>query len=166
MKSILTAITMLIAMALNAQSAPAEQPKPFTQEELYNTIIALDKAVFDAYNNCDIEVFKSFFSDDVEFYHDKGGVALGIINLAESLRKNLCSTPGQKVRREAVTATLKVYPMHNYGAILTGYHIFFQVTNDIKKFTGKAQFTHLWQFKDGNWKITRVLSYDHQPAGE
>ncbi len=157
---------MLIAAALHAQSSPTEDPKALTQEELYATIIALDKVVFDAYNNCDIEVFKSFFSEDTEFYHDKGGATLGNINLAESVRENLCSTPGQKIRREAVAATLKVYPMDNYGAILTGYHLFFRTANGTEEFTGKAQFTHLWQFKDGKWKITRVLSYDHQPADE
>jgi len=26
---------------------------------------------------------------------------------------------------------------------------------------GEAKFVHLWQNKDGAWKITRVLSYDH-----
>ena len=166
MKSILTAIALLVAAALHAQSTPAKEPGPITQGDLYDTIIALDKAVFDAYNNCDTELFKTFFADDTEFYHDKGGVTLGNASLAESIRKNLCGTPGQKIRRQAVAATLKVYPMDNYGAILTGYHLFFRTVNGVEEFTGKAQFTHLWQFKDGKWKMTRVLSYDHQPAGE
>jgi hypothetical protein len=26
---------------------------------------------------------------------------------------------------------------------------------------GEGKFVHLWQNKDGAWKITRVLSYDH-----
>jgi hypothetical protein len=26
---------------------------------------------------------------------------------------------------------------------------------------GEAKFIHLWQFKNGDWKITRVISYDH-----
>jgi hypothetical protein len=26
---------------------------------------------------------------------------------------------------------------------------------------GEAQFTTLWQSKDGNWQITHVISFDH-----
>jgi hypothetical protein len=29
---------------------------------------------------------------------------------------------------------------------------------------GEAKFIHVWQNKDGVWKITRVISYDHQAA--
>ncbi len=26
---------------------------------------------------------------------------------------------------------------------------------------GEAKFLHIWQLKDGSWKLTRVVSYDH-----
>jgi hypothetical protein len=26
---------------------------------------------------------------------------------------------------------------------------------------GEAKFLHIWQLKDGTWKLTRVVSYDH-----
>jgi hypothetical protein len=29
---------------------------------------------------------------------------------------------------------------------------------------GEAKFVMLWQYKDGAWKITRVISYDHGAA--
>ena len=31
---------------------------------------------------------------------------------------------------------------------------------------GEASFIHLWQYKDGAWKITRVISYDHHAAAK
>jgi hypothetical protein len=31
---------------------------------------------------------------------------------------------------------------------------------------GEAQFIHLWQYKGGAWKITRVISYDHHAAAK
>jgi hypothetical protein len=29
---------------------------------------------------------------------------------------------------------------------------------------GEGKFVTLWQFKDGAWKITRAISYDHEAA--
>lgn len=162
MKSLFTIVCLAVVASMHAQ--PPGNAKPVTQKDLYNTIVTLDKAVFEAYNNCAVESFKSYFSDDAEFYHDKGGVTLGAVNLAESMRNNLCSNPELKIYREVVQGTLNVYPMDNYGAILTGEHYFYEVTAAGKKRTGRAKFTHLWQYKDGKWKMTRVLSYDHQPA--
>lgn len=45
-----------------------------SQEELNRAITSLDTALFDSYNRCDLEKFSSFLADDVEFYHDQGGV--------------------------------------------------------------------------------------------
>lgn len=162
MKYILSAIIIMATGITYAQSKT--ETYPANRQELYNTIIALDKAVFDAYNKCDIAAFESYFTADTEFYHDKGGVTLTSTKLAESVKNNLCGTPGRKVIREAITGTLEVYPMDNYGAILTGDHLFYEEVNGTRKLTGKAKFTHLWQFKDGKWKMSRVLSYDHQTA--
>jgi hypothetical protein len=74
-----------------------------SQEELDKAIAALDAALFDSYNRCDLEKFSSFFVDDVEFYHDQGGVTLGKEKLTESIKKNICG----KVTRELVAGTLQ-----------------------------------------------------------
>jgi hypothetical protein len=50
--------------------------------------------------------------------------------------------------------------MHGYGAVEMGVHRFYQPKVGIEA-TGEAKFIHLWQNKDGAWKITRVISYDH-----
>jgi len=139
----------------------------FAQQQttsLYDAIIEADKAVFDAFNTCDIEKFRSYFTDDAEFYHDKGGVTLGGDKVALSVQNNICGNPAVKVRREAILGTFKVYQMDNYGAILTGDHYFYETINGVEKRTGRATFTHLWQYKDNRWKMTRVLSYDHHSA--
>jgi hypothetical protein len=41
-----------------------------------------------------------------------------------------------------------------------GSHRFYQAVKGGDA-TGIAKFIHLWQKKDGVWKITRVISYDH-----
>jgi ketosteroid isomerase-like protein len=126
--------------------------------ELFLRIASLDGALFDAYNRCDLEMFGTFFIDDVEFYHDQGGVTLGRQNLTESVKKNICG----KVRRELVPGRLEVYPMQGYGAVAIGVHRFHAAKMKQSEPTGEAKFVHLWQNKDGAWKITRVISYDHR----
>jgi hypothetical protein len=47
-----------------------------------------------------------------------------------------------------------------------GVHSFYELDAQNGKCgpVGVAKLIHLWQFKDGAWKITRVISYDHGPA--
>jgi hypothetical protein len=55
--------------------------------------------------------------------------------------------------------------MNNYGAILTGEHVFYILEKGkSERLDGLAKFTHVWRFKDNEWKMHRVLSYDHGPA--
>jgi len=133
-----------------------------SQAELDKAVAALDAALFDAYNRCDLEKFSSFFADDVEFYHDQGGLTLGRAALTESVKKNICG----KVSRELVPGTLQVYHMKGYGAVEMGTHRFHHPGHDDTEPVGEAKFTHLWQYKDGAWKITRVLSFDHHAAAK
>jgi hypothetical protein len=111
-----------------------------------------------------------FFSKDVEFYHDMGGPSFGSTSLIENFTKNLCKPDYSfRLRREAVGGTYHVYPLKEsgviYGAILTGEHIFYILEKGKpERLDGLAKFTHLWILKDGSWKMTRVLSYDHGPA--
>jgi uncharacterized protein YneR len=107
----------------------------------------------------------SFFTEDLEFYHDKGGLTAPKAAFVESTKKNLCGNPGWRLRREAVAGTVKVYPLNNYGALISGEHVFYiNETGKKEKLDGLAKFTQLWQFKNNEWKMSRVLSYDHGPA--
>jgi hypothetical protein len=142
-----------------AQSTPAT---------LTATILHLDSLFWRTYNQCDTVGFKEFFTPDVEFYHDKGGVTLGIDSLVLSM-KNLCRNPGYRLRREAVEGTIHVYPMAKngviYGAIISGEHVFYILEKDKpERLDGHAIFTHLWLLKNNQWKMARVLSYSHGPA--
>jgi len=118
----------------------------------------LDAEVFDAYNRCDLEKFGSFFTEELEFYHDNGGLTDRTRqSLVESVKKNICG----KVRRELVPGTLEVYPLHGYGAVEIGVHRFHHPGRDDVEPVGEGKFVQIWQNKDGKWKITRVISYDH-----
>lgn len=140
------ALLVLLALPLSAAS-----PDP----ELTRTITALDKQLFDAFNNCELDKLKGFFADDLVFHHDEGGTTNGNTVMAEQVKKFICG----KVTRELVSTT--VYPMKGFGAVQTGVHRFHHPGHDDTEPVGEAQFFHVWEQKDGVWKITRVFSYDH-----
>lgn len=146
----------LLMAALAACSAQSLESIK-SPEELKKLIASLDTALFDSYNHCKLDKFAAFLAEDVEFYHDQGGVTIGSKAVADSVGKNICG----KVTRELVPGSLQVYPMKGYGAIETGIHRFHHPGHDDTEPVGEARFTHLWQYKDGAWRITRVLSYDH-----
>ncbi len=109
---LLLPLLALFVVRASAQAVPALE-NINSQAELDKAVAALDAALFDSYNRCDLEKFASFFTDDVEFYHDQGGVTLGKAALTDSVKKNICG----KVTRELVPGTLQVYHMKGYGAV-------------------------------------------------
>jgi hypothetical protein len=141
---------LLAAPLADAQTAPAPEP-------LLQTIQSLDTQLFDAYNHCDLEKFGSLLADDLEFYHDKSGLSVGRQALVEGIKNNICG----KVTRELVPGILEVYPIANYGAVEIGVHRFHHPGHENTESVGEAKFIHLWQNKDGVWKIARVISFDH-----
>ncbi len=150
---LMLAATVLCLSRADAQSLDSIK----SQEDLDKVTAALDASLFDAYNTCDLKKFASFFADDVEFYHDQSGLTIGKEKLTEAVKNNICG----KVTRELVPGSLHAYVMKGYGAIQVGVHRFHHPGHEDTEQVGEARFTHLWQYKDGAWKITRELSYDH-----
>ncbi len=136
----------------NYRSAKNYQPDDIG---LYNTIVALDSAFFVAYNTCDVNLDKyaSYYTDDVEFYHDKGGFTNSKNELVEGTQKYICG----KVTRELVKGSIEVYPIPNYGAIEIGLHMFHNNTEPDHKPT-IGRFTIIWKREANDWKITKVIS--------
>jgi len=153
------ALMVLLSGAFGRADAQAVQSLDSmkSQEELVKAITTLDAELFDAYNTCNLEKFGSLIAEDVEFYHDQGGVTLGRAALVESVKNNICG----KVTRVLVPGSLEVYHMNHYGAVEIGVHRFLHPGTQDHDVVGEAKFIHLWQYKDGAWKITRVISYDH-----
>lgn len=149
------AVCLLIAQA----ALTGQTPKP---DALRVTIAGLDKVLFDSYNSCDLEKFASLFDDGVEFYHDNTGLMVGKQNVVDAVKQNICG----KVQRALVPGTLEVYPLRNFGAVELGTHRFYHPGAAGRQLAGEAKFIQLWQNKDGVWKVTRVISYDHKPLTE
>ncbi|WP_205746166.1 MULTISPECIES: nuclear transport factor 2 family protein [Dyella] len=147
---------MMFAALACCASLGAAASDDDTDPELTRTIAGLDQKVFDAYNRCDLDTFTTFFAPDVEFYHDKGGATFDRQSVVDNTRKYIC----HKVKRELLTATLKVYPIKDYGAIEEGEHRFCELATG--KCEGSAKFLMIWRLKDGQWQMTRVVSFGHR----
>jgi ketosteroid isomerase-like protein len=141
---------LALTAASTAQAAPLS-----SQDPVYKAIAAADTAVFGASNRCDLDTFGSYFTDDLEFYHDQSGLSVGMADLIQKTKNNICG----KMVRELVPGSLRVFPLPGYGALELGTHRFLHPgdPNDI----GQADFLHVWQLKGGSWKISRIISYDH-----
>lgn len=138
-----------------AQLAPYKPKDP----ALYKTIVHMDSVCFAAFNAQDVEALKLYFSPDLEFYNDGGdvtGFAQTMLNFKAMFARNKSSG----LRREVVAGSLEVYPLHGYGAIEEVVHRFIHVENG-KEEVGTMKFVCTWQLKDGAWRMTRVISYNH-----
>jgi ketosteroid isomerase-like protein len=131
-----------------------------TQSEkdvLYNEIARMDSVLFSAFNNHDAEKMSTMFTKDLEFYHDKNGLS-GYEATVEAFKRLFGQN--NEMRRELVKGSLEVYPINNYGAVEIGNHTFYHM-EDGKIIQGTFKFIHLWKKENGQWKISRIISYDH-----
>jgi hypothetical protein len=156
----------LLLITVLVQSTVLAQP---TLQNLSNTIRHHDSLFWQAYNSCDLKNMEKYFTDDLEFYHDKGGFAKGKAQTLETSRKNLCSNNNFRLRRDEVPGSTQVYPLMKndtiYGAVFSGEHVFYTIeNNNPPKISGQAKFTHIWLFQNNTWKMSRIISYDHGPV--
>ncbi len=139
------------------------------ETDLATELASIDSVLFErAFNHCADEKLAAFFTEDLEFYHDKSGLEFTLRQqFIDSMNCDERFVNGQpKTKRVRDEKSLRVYPLNNYGAIQTGVHYFHEHQEDGSyKRVGVAQFTHVWKKEEsGAWRISRVLSYDHQPA--
>lgn len=151
---------VLISFGINAQVS--------RDSELFKILKHNDSLLFDrGFNNCELEAFIHLLSEDLEFYHDQGGVTTTKDQFVEQYKKGICGNPNYRSRRELIPGSLEVFPMYNngklYGALQKGIHRFFEKPKDKPEIPGStARFTHLWILDGEQWMLTRVLSYDHE----
>lgn len=121
--------------------------------KLYNEIAKMDNLYFNAYNTCDMETQAKIYDEDLEFFHDKGGLATSKSDILKSLKENICN----KVTRTLIKGSVEVYPIKDYGAIQFGYHKFFNKEEPNAK-SIPSKFVVVWKNKNNSWKITKVIS--------
>lgn len=122
-------------------------------QELYREIVQMDSIWEDSYNHCKMDVQQQLISENIEFYHDIGGLSTSKEKLMNAYKKNICG----QVTRELLKGSIEVYPIKDFGAVEMGYHRFHSI-HDTGPNSHYARFIHIWKKEDNQWKITRVIS--------
>jgi hypothetical protein len=147
--------TVVILTITSFQFASAKTDP--TSGVLYNEILHMDSVLFNAFNSRDINKLMQCFDPGLELYQDNIGVR-NYSQTAEAFdglfKKDYILT------RKPVPGSIEVYPIKDYGAIETGQHTFSHIENG-KPETATFKFMHVWQKKEGIWRITRLITYDH-----
>lgn len=88
------------------------QVDPASSGPLYAELARLDSLLFDAFFvKCDTQKTISFFTDDLEFYHDVTGLKAG-----QAARDAFQQCPRDNGgTRQLVEGSLRVYPIKDYG---------------------------------------------------
>jgi hypothetical protein len=152
-KQLISAILIIISL-LSVNDLKAKSPG---DKLLYDSIRGVDSAMFAAFNSRNFEVFRNYFSEDLEIYQDN----IGVRNYKEAMTafRGLFDL-NYVLSRSLEKGSLEVYPVKDFGAIETGMHTFCHWESG-KQDCGTFKFVHIWKHRNGEWKITRIITYDH-----
>ena len=125
-----------------------------------------DTALFTTmFDRCDPATLADLVTDDLEFYHDRGGLtatrAVFVADYAKGCEAKKASDAWRS-RRELVPGSMRVYAIPGVGAVEEGSHVFYERQGDgPETLTGRARFSVLWRLEDGHWRLARAFSIDH-----
>ena len=98
-------------------------------------------------------MMNSLISEDLEFYHDQGGLTTSKSQLMEAVKKNICG----KVTRVLKAGSIEVTEIPGFGAVEIGMHGF-RSSQQPDQHVHFARFVHVWKRDKNGWAITRVIS--------
>ncbi len=138
--------------------------------DLYKIIISGDDALFNiGFNRCDVSQFENLLSEKFEFFHDKDGIS-DKPEFISNLKNGLCKSPETyQSRRELVAGSTEIYPLYKnkvlYGAVQAGVHKFYETSaGKPERYASTAKFMNVWLLEDGEWKLNKSFSFDHQAS--
>ena len=163
-------LPLLAAAVAVAASVPVSVP---ARTELTRQIERADSELFQLFfeGPCDVPRFRAMITDDVEFYHDKGGFNVrrteDFVGQFRERCAKLSDPTSWRQRRKLVASSLHVDPIPGWGAMEIGDHLFYERQGAAGKWklVGKASFAMVWVLgSDGKWRVSRVLSFAHAAA--
>jgi hypothetical protein len=126
-------------------------------QQLFDTIFRYDNLMFDAFHQRNIQSFQKYFTADLEIYQDNIGVRRydeAMKAFAELFLKEYV------LKRMLIPGTMEVYPIQGFGAIQTGWHSFSHAENGVFV-CDTFKFMHIWKQELQEWKVSRIVTYNH-----
>lgn len=153
----------LVALAVPAAARPqsAESgPDAAAIGSLRDELGRMDRIFFGAlFADCDAAAANALLSEDVEFYDDRTGLSTGD-EVREGFERLAADCPAENgVRRVLLPNSVEVYPIHGIGALQTGIHHFVESNASSSTI---ARFYVIWSNGHGTWKMSRIMSVDHE----
>ena len=140
--------TLSLLLLLVNQWCYSQTENYSSEESLRQEILQMDSLLFDvAFNQCDLEVYKTIIKDGLEFYDDRTGLNTDVEKEYASFQDK-CSRPFIET---------EVSKLGNYGAVQTGRHTFY---NDLVA-VQTAKFITIWEKTENGWIVKRAVSYGH-----
>jgi hypothetical protein len=157
MKNVMVLLLSIFIYSSALAQNQIQKSAAITKNELFNKIANLDSLLFAAYNSKNLDLMKNFFTSDLEWYQDNGGL-IGFEKVFENF--NSIFNRDYDLKRSLIKESLEVHLIEGYGAIEIGMHQFKHIENG-KLEIGTFKFLMIWKNDNENWKISRVVSYDH-----
>lgn len=150
---------------------PESKPEPRANNASFiREMEVLDSTLYTAaYNNKDTAIAGELIHDDFEFYHDRNGELLDMdtASASEIMIKRFRDI-GNHYKRKLKPGTLRSYPLYNgkelYGAIQEGVNQYHKT--ETGELEGIGHFMHLWVKENNQWKLKRVISYNHRAVSQ
>ncbi len=127
--------------------------------EMVATIAALDSAMFASFNAHDAAALGRWFTPDLEFYHDKSGLA-GYDSTMAGFTRLFIQSGTADMLREIVPGTLEVHPLGDFGLLEICQHRFCHTENGQEE-CGTFKNIMVWRKEGASYKVSRVISFDH-----
>lgn len=125
-------------------------------QQLHDTIIALDKLLWDAYNTGNDSITINYVTNDFKFFHDYGGLTSSKNSFSELVTKSNNNHKDIGLIGETVSGTNEVYEIPNYGAIQLSYQRF--KDNEYPEWSIPARTITVWEKTPNGWLQSQMIS--------
>jgi hypothetical protein len=151
-KRILFLFILLISGMIKAQT----NEQVLKMATLKTEIIKMDSLLFTvAFNECKTDLFKKIIADDIEFFDDRSGLNNSKEHEIKTFNEKCARS--EKVTRKLNSTTID--KLGDFGAVQLGDHTF--LVDGVP--VGTAKFIHIWERKNNDWVLKRIVSYEHRP---